>query len=136
MIATRDHFTTRDNQPMDLRGKTPESWACIDCGINTHPGSLNRAQMEQAMARDWNNQGVTITYDEFSEVYMVKPKIWKAAGMESMGGCLCIGCLEKRIGRPLAPKDFPRHPLNILPGTKRLLDRRGDPLKEMIMDAA
>ena len=33
--------------------------------------------------------------------------------MEPYGGCLCIGCLEKRIGRKLKPKDFPDHPLTI-----------------------
>jgi hypothetical protein len=34
--------------------------------------------------------------------------------------CLCIGCLEKRIGRTLTPRDFPRkHPFNKTPGTER-----------------
>jgi hypothetical protein len=47
-----------------------------------------------------------------SEVYMVHNRIWKAAGVEPMGGCLCIGCLERRIGRRLKPKDFPRHVFN------------------------
>jgi hypothetical protein len=103
----------------------PESWACIDCGINTHPGSLNRQRMEQALAIDWNNQGVTVTFDEHSEVFMVKDKIWKAAGMEEFGGCLCVGCLEKRLGRMLTPKDFMHnHPFNALPGTERLMVRR------------
>jgi hypothetical protein len=33
--------------------------------------------------------------------------------MEPYGGCLCIGCLERRIGRKLKPKDFERnHPFN------------------------
>lgn len=37
---------------------------------------------------------------------------------------VCV-CLEKQLGRTLAPKDFPRnHPFNSLPGTKRLLARR------------
>ena len=36
-----------------------------------------------------------------AEVYTVRPAIWKRAGMEDWGGCLCIGCLEKRIGRRL-----------------------------------
>jgi len=46
--------------------------------------------------------------------------------MEGWGGCLCIGCLEKRIGRRLKPKDFLRdHPFNLMPGTQRLLERRG-----------
>jgi hypothetical protein len=109
----------------DMRGLIPESWACIDCGINTAPGLVNRRQAEQAFAADWENRGVDQTVDEWSEVYCVKPAIWKVAGMEGYGGCLCIGCLEIRIVRPLVPKDFKRnHPLNWLPGTKRLLARR------------
>ena len=57
---------------------------------------------------------------------MVKPAVWKAAGMDDFsGGCLCVGCLEKRLGRILNPKDFLRnHPFNSMPGTKRLLARR------------
>jgi hypothetical protein len=49
--------------------------------------------------------------------------------METMGGCLCIGCLEKRLGRRLGPKDFLRHHAFMrLPGTERLLNRRdGEP---------
>jgi hypothetical protein len=47
--------------------------------------------------------------------------------MEPMGGCLCIGCLERRLGHRLKPKDFPRNdPFNHwrVPGTPRLLKRR------------
>jgi hypothetical protein len=43
------------------------------------------------------------------------------------GGCLCVGCLEKRLGRRLKANDFRRHdPINhpSLPGTERLLKRR------------
>src|ERR1700730_7195455 len=52
-----------------------------------------------------------------------------AAGMQPMGGCLCIGCLEKRLKRPLKPKDFARsHEFNNpgIPGTPLLLKRRID----------
>jgi hypothetical protein len=109
----------------DLRGKVPESWACIDCGINTAPSHLNREQMEQAFARDWADKGVENTYTELTEIYEVKRQIWEAAGMEPMNGCLCIGCLEKRLGRTLTAKDFVRNgPLNKMPGTERLLERR------------
>jgi hypothetical protein len=112
----------------DLRGKMPESWACIDCGINTHPGSLNREQMEKASAlaaATHNKVITTIWYGEHTEVYTVKPAVWKKAGMEPMGGCLCIGCLEKRLGRTLVPKDFlSNHPFNRMPGSERLLARR------------
>lgn len=109
----------------DLKGRLPETWACIDCGINTAPGLLNREEMEQAFAADWNNQGIEQTIGELSEVYTVKPAVWKAAEMEPMAGCLCIGCLERRLGRRLTARDFPRNdPLNKTPGTDRLLARR------------
>jgi hypothetical protein len=118
------------SQRIDARGVVPESWACIDCGINTAPGCMNRAQLEQAFANNWTGEdkGVNQKIDNRSEVYTVKPVVWKAAGMEDIGGCLCIGCLEKRIDRTLVPKDFPRkHPLNMVPGTERLRSRRGKP---------
>jgi hypothetical protein len=110
---------------VDMRGKCPESWSCIDCGVNTGPGLLNRTQLEQALANDWTGKGVDQTVDDQTELYMVKPPIWQAAGIEGMGGCLCIGCLEQRLGRRLTSKDFLRnHPFNSMPGTKRLLARR------------
>jgi hypothetical protein len=48
--------------------------------------------------------------------------------MEPYGGSLCIGCLEKRIGRKLKPNDFLRdHEFNDprMPSTVRLRKRRG-----------
>jgi hypothetical protein len=115
----------KHSNKIDARGKIPESWACIDCGINTAPGLLNRTQLEQALAVDWSDQGVKQTVDSWSEVYTVRPAVWKAAGLETMAGCLCIGCLEKRLGRTLTPQDFLRtHPFNSFPGTPRLLSRR------------
>ena len=115
-------FTSEDLK----RSGMPESWACIDCGINTAPGLFNEEEMRQAFAVNRDGQGVKQNIDEFSEVYMVRPAIWEVAGMEPDGGCLCIGCLEKRLGRTLTPRDFPRHhPFNQIPvGTERLLVRR------------
>ena len=82
--------------------------------------------MEQALAIDWADQGVPQTINEHSELYTVKDAIWRAARMQPMGGCLCIGCLEKRLGRMLTPKDFVRDDaFNRCPGTERLLSRRG-----------
>jgi len=113
----------------DARSNITESWLCIDCGINTAPGCSNRIQLEQAwrssvLSRS-GKEGVTQTFDKWSEVYMVKPAVWKAAGMNPYSGCLCIGCLEKRLGSTLTPKDFlPDHPFNSFPGTRRLLSRR------------
>jgi hypothetical protein len=67
-----------------------------------------------------------VTYDDRCEIYTVRDAVWKKAGMEPMGGCLCISCLEKRLGRKLKPKDFPAHDaFNVSPGAKRLIERRG-----------
>jgi hypothetical protein len=110
----------------DLKGLMPESWACIDCGFDTAPGCSTREQLEQVFTvirRE--DRGVQQSIDQFSEIYMVKPTIWKAAGMGPFSGCLCIGCLEKRLGRALTRRDFMRnHVFNTMPGTKRLLSRR------------
>jgi hypothetical protein len=113
---------------INARGAAPESWACIDCGRNTAPGLSNRREIEQAFSVvSNNNESITQTVTEDSEVYMVKPNVWKAAGMELFSGCLCIGCLETRLGRTLVPRDFMRkHSFNTMPGTERLLARRGD----------
>ncbi len=68
---------------------------CIDCGTETNP----------------------IGPDQRSEMYMVHDDVWEAAGMTPNGGCLCIGCLEKRLGRQLRAGDFKDVPLNDLTNT-------------------
>jgi hypothetical protein len=84
--------------------------------------------MEERMnAPDYSDaDGVTQHLDDKSEVYTVRKIVWEKAGMEPFGGCLCIGCLESRLGRKLKPKDFQRgDPFGLLPGTQRLLKRQG-----------
>jgi hypothetical protein len=120
---------------IDAKGKVPESWNCIDCGINTAPGLLNRIETERAMNTaialeklGGPKASVEQHYNKYTEVYYVRDKVWNASGVKGMGGCLCIGCLEKRIGRELRPKDFPHwHAFNSprIPGTPRLKQRRG-----------
>jgi len=58
---------------------------CKDCGFNTLHGD---------------------------EYYMVTNEAWKASGLTSNGGMLCIGCLETRLGRELTGEDFPDYPIN------------------------
>jgi hypothetical protein len=107
----------------DLKGLVPESWHCVDCGVDTAPGCLGRAEMEQALRAA--NSVQDLTFDEQSEVYTVRDAVWAKAGMTLTDGCLCIGCLEHRLGRRLKPKDFKRDdPLNDLACTARLLNRQ------------
>jgi hypothetical protein len=116
---------------IDFKGVTSESLLCVDCNVNVAPGWHNRADLEdaaRALGPLWktNKAGIEQTVGRDSEIYMVRNAVWKEAGMEPYGGCLCVGCLEKRIGRRLEPKDFDgNHCFNKLPGTRRLLNRRG-----------
>src|SRR5262245_7275210 len=108
---------------LDLTGTQPESWLCVDCGINTAPGCSTRAELEQAF--NAMQESTKQTFDDRSEIYILRDAVWQAAGIEPMGGCLCISCLEQRLDRRLKPKDFLRgHPLNTLPGTPRLMKRQ------------
>ena len=38
------------------------------------------------------------------EYYMLRPKVWRKARRSNY--MLCIGCVEKRLGRKVAPADF------------------------------
>jgi hypothetical protein len=72
---------------------TTDDRRCIDCGTDTLP----------------------IEWGPRAEYFIVTDEIWAAAGMTKTGGCLCIGCLEARIGRQLTASDFPADiPLNDL----------------------
>jgi hypothetical protein len=105
-----------------LVGRISESHLCVDCGVNTAPGTQDRKGAEIALLLRGSSD---VVFGSDTEVYIVTDEVWKASGLEGWGGCLCIGCLEKRIGRRLKPADFPDHPFNKMPGSKRLLKRRG-----------
>jgi hypothetical protein len=126
-----DHVseTWLPGQPMP-EGAQPESWCCVDCGFNTAPGCLTRAELEEAFAN--GHYSVPQRYDDKHEIYVVRKTVWEKTGLAAFGGCLCVGCLEARLGRRLRPKDFQRdHPFNLIPvGTPRLLKRRGRPRGE------
>ena len=76
------------------------------------------------------DEGVAMELNDQLEVYHLRDAVWKAAGMAPFAGCLCVGCLEKRLGRQLGPKDFDTsHDFNRAPGTPRLMERRAKPFK-------
>jgi hypothetical protein len=114
----------------DLWGLFPDSYICVDCGMDTWPGHQTRAEIERDMRvareRGTNWRGTTMTFTAETEVYYVHPHVWEKSGIDFWSGCLCIGCLESRIGRRLQPFDFiPDNGFNDpkLPGTRRRLDR-------------
>jgi hypothetical protein len=63
----------------------PDPASCLDCGRDTI---------------------------ELGEYYMVWDGVWLASGLERDEGMLCFACLERRIGRRLAPDDFTAAPIN------------------------
>jgi hypothetical protein len=64
---------------------------CVDCGVDVH---------------------------EIGEYYMVHDTVWNSAWLGrhrspiGVDGQLCIGCLERRLGRSLMHCDFPDAPVN------------------------
>jgi hypothetical protein len=115
----------RDDGITNLKGLATENWCCVDCGVDTAPGCLSRIELEIAYTINPNAE-VPQRFGDDTEVYFVRDNVWKKAGMDGFDGCLCIGCLEKRIGRRLKPRDFDKdHPFNDLPGSERLMSRRG-----------
>ena len=80
---------------------------CRDCGIDT------TSVTKTGRRRRW-------------EWYRVHDSIWRKARMTD--GFLCIGCLERRLGRKLNPRDFTADSINIqslfdFATTARLRDR-------------
>lgn len=73
-------------------GRIETARPCHDCEVDTSP---------------WSGIG---------EMYMVAKAIWNEAvdyeDRRLRGFFLCIGCLEKRLGRVLTPHDFICCPLN------------------------
>lgn len=66
---------------------TPPPFACADCGVNV------------AVIGEW---------------YVLRDSIWEQATRNTPARFLCVGCLEERLSRRLAPDDFhPTAPANI-----------------------
>jgi hypothetical protein len=109
---------------------------CSDCGMDTEPWPPHRGTQEH---------------------YVVRDDVWQQAGMPlgkmnaddhlgiTGGGILCVGCIEKRLGRLLTIDDFSPITHSLLKecqNTPRLLSRVGvsfmavanDPLPDHIVD--
>jgi hypothetical protein len=105
----------------NLADGTTKSWECVDCGVNTAPGFPTENEILK-LFDEGKAALAEITTD--SEIFMVGHDLWKNTKMEPWGGCLCVRCMEARIGRRLKPDDFTGHTFNTAPGTPRLLKRR------------
>lgn len=99
----------------------PPSWECVDCGMNTGPGLQTAKQVTDAFNR---GEGSPCSFDSQTELYVLKGALWERVTQSRTEQILCIGCVERRLGRKLRPRDFDDSQINRLPGTARLLSRR------------
>jgi hypothetical protein len=73
----------------------------------------------------FNCVGCGVNTSENGEYYMVTNNIWRLFGAGN--GMLCIGCLEKNMGRKLDHYDFLNVPVNYLGHrSHRLRNRLGN----------
>jgi SEC-C motif len=71
-------FAWADHLATTVSDGRPPGWPCADCGVDTFA---------------------------IGEWYCVSDQLWAAVGMECEG-FLCIGCLERRLGREMDSADF------------------------------
>jgi hypothetical protein len=77
----------------------------------TAPGGRTAREWDRAPCKDCGQRTIG-TRKAPGEWYMVHDELWAQAGMEPLGGWLCVGCLERRLGRRLASADFKPVPAN------------------------
>jgi hypothetical protein len=70
------------------------------------------------------------------EYYLLRDEVWLEANPQRRG-MLCIGCVEKRLGRRMTPSDFQGAPLDhhLINGpalSKRLMTRIGGPQNQLM----
>ena len=61
--------------------------------------------------KKWNCLDCKVDTGKIGEHYFVNTDLWLSV-VGSIKGMLCVGCLEKRIGRKLTPADFPNVHIN------------------------
>jgi hypothetical protein len=74
---------------------------CVDCGVATVTCA---APPHTPCSPEYG-----CAHDGTWEWYMLTDEIWALIGDPD---CLCIGCVEKRLGRPLNASDFADLPIN------------------------
>jgi hypothetical protein len=119
----------------EAEGLYYEDGCCVDCGKDTTPHTIVRDGDVNGFGMEFTRD-VTIRFEpETWDFYSVKDRVWAKAGLTETGGCLCVGCLENRLGRRLRPKDFDFERDENLPGawtSPRLAQRRKDRKGEMV----
>ena len=78
-LAKRSRVTPSDRPTNCAMNRT--NWLCLDCGKNT--------------------------FEHQEDYYVLRNRLWRSlVTREQRHGMLCRACVERRLGRPLAPDDF------------------------------
>ncbi|MED5814953.1 hypothetical protein VST63_21550 [Mycolicibacterium sp. 050232] len=80
----------------------------------------------ESMIFDWRCADCQTDTDAIDEYYMVHDALWRQVAADFPQGHLCIGCLERRVGRELTAADFTAANVNssmTLARSARLRDR-------------
>ena len=105
-----------------------------DHGLPLQDLRFTKLELAKLCAETVNDTGLLdciwcgVDTGEIGEYYMVIDRLWDRYGPTD--GCLCIGCLETRMGRRLQPDDFKDIALNTKPDryrSERLSDRLNQP---------
>lgn len=72
----------------------------------------------QLVVSDWRCRDCSVDTSAIDEYYMVNNEVWESADADPEGH-LCVGCLERRLGRTLTASDFTDLPINTTPTSKR-----------------
>ena len=83
----------------DGEDEEDEPKICDDCGEDTAP----------CKAAAWDPCPEDCDHTGRWEWYMLRDQIWAQIGDPTVA---CIGCAEKRLGRPLNATDFSNFPIN------------------------
>ena len=99
-----------------LRLGLPEPWQELEC-CNRDP--------EVYLGHRCVDCGKETIHDEY---YMVRDELWAATRLTGEGGMLCLGCLERRIGRPLEWWDFTHITPTLAAWKRHLTARHAQPI--------
>lgn len=112
------------NIPLDEFGETSDIVLTMVSLLDKYDRDYINDAMDDAlefiMERDFSCYDCEVNTSEINEYYMVNFDLWNSV---ATNGMLCIGCLERRIGRQLVSSDFIDAPINKMGGSARMKSR-------------
>jgi hypothetical protein len=103
-------------QVLDLQDAIQVAYAGVD---------VEEAARDAALERRFHCLDCDVHTSAIGEYYMLRDEVWLEANPDG-DGMLCVGCLEKRLGRRLEPTDFTE-------STHNFVDRASPRLRSRVL---